>query len=441
MGRRRRRRLPPDTRGYSVTSTPKLASSSVGGAATPATLDDANNNIINRLAEDDVDDVNDRHAALAPVAAPDPAENLGEAAAAGRADHAEGGVATAQQQQQKQQQQEEEEEEAQVLQGVEAAAAVEELWVQVGRERQLLLGMLQELKPSHRKVTKSLQRLSQFHCRYPSLSAADWLGPVYTSGSHHLRLGHGGAVGGGRARVLCVGCGDGSYEIGMALEGRGLGGRLTVSFYEAEARLRQRYSNFCVNATVLRALGAELLFEVDATALEASLTRQQQHSQQQHLHRAPCSPATAAAAASTLSTAASGATSSGEGRWYQRVVFNFPQTGSGFPGSESWHADHAVLLRGFFASVARSQLLLPSSAGVAGARGGEVWITLMDRAPYSDLPLDSWAHECGFRTERREAFDGGSFGLYKHRMTRYDRVVKADKASSSHVYSYCGEGT
>eukprot|EP01047_Picozoa_sp_COSAG01_P043141 COSAG01_NODE_3813_length_5675_cov_25.731970_5_plen_74_part_00 len=71
MGRRRRR-LPPDTRGYSVTSTPKLASSSVG-AATPATLDDANNNIINRLAEDDVDD---RHAALAPVAAPDPATQL-----------------------------------------------------------------------------------------------------------------------------------------------------------------------------------------------------------------------------------------------------------------------------------------------------------------------------------------------------------------------------
>ena len=65
-----------------------------------------------------------------------------------------------------------------------------------------------------------------------------------------------------------------------------------------------------------------------------------------------------------------------------------------------------------------------------------MWLALMDRVPYSHLPVDAWAHECGFQKRRREPFDGGSFGLYKHRMTRYDRVVKADKASSSHVYTY-----
>jgi hypothetical protein len=65
---------------------------------------------------------------------------------------------------------------------------------------------------------------------------------------------------------------------------------------------------------VLRALGATLLFEVDATNLSQTLAPQ-------------------------LDPACKHAQ-------YQQIVFNFPQTGSGFPGSEAWHKDHEVLLRG-----------------------------------------------------------------------------------------------
>ena len=41
-----------------------------------------------------------------------------------------------------------------------------------------------------------------------------------------------------------------------------------------QAKARQRYSNFAVNSTVLKALGATLLFEVDATNLSQTLTTQ-----------------------------------------------------------------------------------------------------------------------------------------------------------------------
>lgn len=69
-------------------------------------------------------------------------------------------------------------------------------------------------------------------------------------------------------------------------------------------------------------------------------------------------------------------------------------------------------------------------------RATEVWVTFMDRAPYCELALDTWAAEAGLEKQCEPVpFSGGAFGLYKHRMTRYDRVVKADAASSCHVYA------
>ena len=63
-------------------------------------------------------------------------------------------------------------------------------------------------------------------------------------------------------------------------------------------------------------------------------------------------------------------------------------------------------------------------------------MTLMDRAPYCELALDKWAAEAGLARQREPVqFSGGAFGLYKHRMTRYDRVVKADAESSCHAYT------
>ena len=231
-----------------------------------------------------------------------------------------------------------------------------------------------------------LQRLQQYRAEHPGAAEADWLGPLF--------VGAGSAeVSAGGSRVLCVGCGDGSYEMGLALAGaRGL----TVSFYDSEAKAKQRYSNFVVNANVLRALGVPLLFEVDVTRLGPSL-------------------AAAAAVAGTAVPAE-----------FSRIVFNFPQTGSGFPGSEAWHAAHAALLRGFFAGTV---------AGDLCGQVAEVWVTLMDRAPYSELALDDWAAEHGLAKQRALPFGGGFYGLYRHRMTRFDRVVKADAASSCHVYA------
>ena len=90
------------------------------------------------------------------------------------------------------------------------------------------------------------------------------------------------------------------------------------------------------------------------------------------------------------------------------------------------HAAHAALLRGFFAGTV---------AGDLGGEAAEVWVTLMDRAPYSELALDDWAAEHGLAKQRALPFGGGFYGLYRHRMTRFDRVVKADAASSCHVYA------
>lgn len=107
----------------------------------------------------------------------------------------------------------------------------------------------------------------------------------------------------------------------------------------------------------------------------------------------------------------------------------------------------AVCCAGFFNSLVDAKLLLApgpnqNEAALDGDGGGtaerptEVWVTFMDRAPYCELALDKWAAESGLAKQREPVpFSGGAFGLYKHRMTRYDRVVKADAASSCHVYA------
>ena len=108
----------------------------------------------------------------------------------------------------------------------------------------------------------------------------------------------------------------------------------------------------------------------------------------------------------------------------------------------------AVCHTGFFKSLVDAKLLFvpgPNqnvATATDGNRGGtsvyptEVWVTFMDRAPYCELALDDWAAEAGLAKQREPVrFSGGAFGLYKHRMTRYDRVVKADAASSCHIYA------
>ena len=66
----------------------------------------------------------------------------------------------------------------------------------------------------------------------------------------------------------------------------------------------------------------------------------------------------------------------------------------------------------------------------------EVWVTLMDRAPQSELLLDEWAAESSFVRQRSEVFDsGGAFGLYRHRMTLFDKVVQQDEASTCHIFT------
>merc|ERR1711972_475462 len=114
------------------------------------------------------------------------------------------------------------------------------------------------------------------------------------------------------------------------------------------------------------------------------------------------------------------------------IRFNFPQCGNAFPGTEAWRADHRALLSGFFAASAR---LLAQRCP-----DGRVVLVLMDRAPYCDLPCAALAAETGLDVERRDRFEGGHLGLYRHRMTRFDKVVKADEDSTCHIFrlSACG---
>ena len=92
---------------------------------------------------------------------------------------------------------------------------------------------------------------------------------------------------------------------------------LTVTFYESEARLRSHYTKFVVNAVVLRALGAVLLFDVDGTDLGPSFAR--------------ASPTTTAVPNGPADDSGGGGE---EGRQayalhYSCIMFNFPQTGQG----------------------------------------------------------------------------------------------------------------
>jgi len=366
------------------------------------------------------------------------------------------------------------------------------LRVAVGRERQRLLGLLQDQKPATKKVTKLLQRLQLYAADYPDDSAGNWLGPVYVDRSALSASAQeisqmtaaateddaAAAPGGATGHVLFVGSGDGSYEMSLMLAGAT---RVMVSFYESEARLRQRYTNFSCNASVLRALGATLVFEVDATDLGRTLTAALALARIQPAPLSNNAAATCEAAGeSTASTSTLTPPSDRQGQpppqqqqQYSRICFNFPQTGDSFPGSPNWHGDHATLLRAFFQSITEGKLLVgccsckcneaPSESssssstddGIAGvdtsgsgsgggsvSRGeGEVVVTLMDRAPYCELALDQWAADFGLEKSRQTAFSGGLFGLYRHRMTRYDRVVKQDAASSCHVYRYSAAGS
>jgi hypothetical protein len=66
----------------------------------------------------------------------------------------------------------------------------------------------------------------------------------------------------------------------------------------------------------------------------------------------------------------------------------------------------------------------------------EVWVTLMDRAPQCELLLDEWAAAASFVRQRAEVFNSsGAFGLYRHRMTMFDRVVQQDEASTCHIFT------
>jgi hypothetical protein len=92
----------------------------------------------------------------------------------------------------------------------------EALRVAVGRDRQRLLGMLQDAKPSLKKVKQTLKKLQQYRIDYEYLSdAADWLGASYVDsaalGRSELRN-HVGLPDGAARPVLCVGCGDGTIS-------------------------------------------------------------------------------------------------------------------------------------------------------------------------------------------------------------------------------------
>ncbi len=89
----------------------------------------------------------------------------------------------------------------------------EGLRVAVGRDRQRLLGMLQDAKPSLKKVKQTLKKLQQYSVDYVHLGdAADWLGDSYINSSALGRseLRNSGRLADGEAKpILCVGCGDG----------------------------------------------------------------------------------------------------------------------------------------------------------------------------------------------------------------------------------------
>lgn len=168
-----------------------------------------------------------------------------------------------------------------------------------------------------------------------------------------------------RGRTLLIGEGNLSFSLSLARMSRITPSRLTATTFETERELTPEAQ---ANARSLRALGATVLYGVDATDLGSAF-------------------------GSML---------------FDAIVFQFPHVGSRDP--VEGRNPNFILVRDFLRSTA-SQL----------GRGGSVLISAVDSPHYEGaFQFEDAAEDAGFMPPESHPFDPDTFPGYEHTMTHQD---------------------
>lgn len=171
-------------------------------------------------------------------------------------------------------------------------------------------------------------------------------------------------------RVLLLGEGDFSFAAALALLWQDAS-NLTATAFDDEASCATKYRGLADNVSTIRSLGGTVLFGVDAC---------KSHTHKTVAKRAP----------------------------FERIIFNFPHTGTGIKDQARNVASNQALLRGTFSSCLTGGLLAPGGKG-------ELHMTLKKGPPY-----DSWqpvviAKMCGLAVRHCAPFRPERFPGYAHR--------------------------
>ena len=190
--------------------------------------------------------------------------------------------------------------------------------------------------------------------------------------------------------------GEGDLSFGAALAvAWGAAENLTATVFDDEATAARKYAAAAENASTLRALGARVLYGVDATRLPGG----------------------------SKALRAGG---------FDRVVFNFPHAGAGIKDQKRNIETNQALLRGFF-----------TTAPALLASGGEIHVTLAHGPPYDSWDCVLIAKLAGLRVRRCVPFEAARFACYAHRRTLGDDhagdAKTAERKSKTYAFGVAGD--
>ena len=96
-------------------------------------------------------------------------------------------------------------------------------------------------------------------------------------------------------------------------------------------------------------------------------------------------------------------------RQFDSIVFNFPHVGLGIKDQQRNIEANQKVLKGFFSSVIKSELLKLGT--------GEIHITVKNGMPYDSWDVKGIAKLCGLTCKTSFTFDAGMYPGYAHRRT------------------------
>lgn len=201
---------------------------------------------------------------------------------------------------------------------------------------------------------------------------------------------------------LLVGEGNFSFARALMRSNSGLATNLICTSFDSEADAVSKYVDDSMADTLsdLRAAGATVLFDADATQLKKRLAK----------------------AASAIRKQ-SGNAGMLHMPWHfvDYIVFNFPHVGFGIKDQDRNVAANQAMLHGFFtiaAEMLSDQVKRQRVAGSMGHGGGpEVHVTIKMGKPYDLWRVPFLARSCGLELKTSWLFNADHFPGYEHRRT------------------------